>query len=57
MLEKGLGGEPILDALGVPRIVSQITAEDQNRLAERITVTETVASGTLRTHAYGRPTT
>jgi hypothetical protein len=47
VLERGVGG-PVLDRVtGDPQIVSTITAEDYNRLAERITVTETVAEGTL----------
>lgn len=45
--ERGLGGQPVLDAAGNPTIITTITAEDYNRLAERITVTETVADGTL----------
>ncbi len=44
--ESGVGG-PVIDADGNPQIVTQITAEDQNRIADRVTATETVAAGTL----------
>jgi hypothetical protein len=44
--ERGAGG-PVIDAYGNPQIITQITAEDQNRIADRVTATETVAAGTL----------
>jgi hypothetical protein len=44
--ERGYGGPNLYDDSGAPQIVTTITAEDQGRLAERITVTETVAAGT-----------
>jgi hypothetical protein len=44
--ERGFGGPNIYDVNGAPQIVTTVTAEDQNRLAERITVTETVVAGT-----------
>lgn len=44
--ERGVGG-PVLDAAGNPQIVTTITAEDQNRIAERVSATETVVAGTL----------
>jgi hypothetical protein len=44
--EQGAGG-PVLDAAGNPQIVTTITAEDYNRLADRVSATETVTAGTL----------
>jgi hypothetical protein len=44
--ERGVGGPVLAPGTGAPQIVTTITAEDHNRLAERITVTETVAAGT-----------
>lgn len=43
--ERGFGG-PNLYTDGAPQIVTTITAEDHGRLADRVTVTETVAEGT-----------
>jgi hypothetical protein len=40
-------GGPVLDASGNPQIVTTITAEDHNRIADRVSATETVAAGTL----------
>jgi hypothetical protein len=47
--EKGFGGPNIYDSGGAPQIVTTITAEDYNRIGERVTVTETVAAGTTLT--------
>ena len=45
--EQGFGGPNLYDATnGAPQIVTTLTAEDQNRIAERVTVTETVVAGT-----------
>jgi hypothetical protein len=44
--EKGVGG-PVLDADGNPQIVTTITAEDHNRIGDRVSATETVTAGTL----------
>ena len=43
--ERGVGG-PVIDGSGHPQISTTITAEDYNRLADRVTVTEDVAAGT-----------
>ena len=45
--EQGLGGQPVLDTDGNPQIVTTITAEDHNRIGDRVSATETVAAGTL----------
>ncbi len=44
--ERGVGG-PVLDGDGNPQIVTTITVEDHSRIADRVSVTETVAAGTL----------
>jgi hypothetical protein len=44
--ERGSGRPRAAPGTGAPQIVTTITAEDRNRIAERITVTETVAAGT-----------
>ncbi len=44
--ERGVGG-PFIDQSGNPQIVTTITVEDYSRIAERVSVTETVAAGTL----------
>jgi hypothetical protein len=44
--EQGVGG-PVLDSGGNPQIVTTITAEDHNRIADRVSATETVTAGTL----------
>src|SRR5690242_20080105 len=46
-LARGDGGANLYTPAGAPEILTKITAEDYGRLAERITVTETVAEGTL----------
>jgi hypothetical protein len=45
--ERGYGGPNLYTDGGDPQIITTITVEDYNRLAERIHVTETVAAGTL----------
>lgn len=44
--ERGHGGPNLYSEGGAPQIVTTITAEDFNRYAERVHVTETVADGT-----------
>ena len=44
--EQGIGG-PVLDSDGSPQITTTITAEDHNRIGDRVSVTEAVVAGTL----------
>jgi hypothetical protein len=44
--ERGHGGPNLYSEFGAPEIVTTITAEDYNRYAERVHITETVAEGT-----------
>ena len=48
--ERGVGG-PVLKG-GVPQIVTTITAEDHNRIAERISITESLAADTTTLKAF-----